>query len=108
MCLDLFTPKRERVGECETLLEFKHGLRRAGTPGLEGTKCSTHQPILYVLPPFAATHARYNPSKSSTYYTQGQTFSLQYGTGSLTGFFGYDTLRVSQIPYSWLGVGGGG
>ncbi|NP_080249.2 gastricsin precursor [Mus musculus] len=52
------------------------------------------------------THTRYNPSKSSTYYTQGQTFSLQYGTGSLTGFFGYDTLRVQsiQVPNQEFGL----
>lgn len=43
----------------------------------------------------AASHSRFNPSESSTYSTNGQTFSLQYGSGSLTGFFGYDTLTVS-------------
>lgn len=32
------------------------------------------------------------PSQSSTYSTNGQTFSLQYGSSSLTGFFGYNTL----------------
>lgn len=41
------------------------------------------------------SHARFNPSQSSTYSTNGQTFSLQYGSGSLTGYFGYDTLKVS-------------
>lgn len=71
--------------------------------GPESTKSSTHQPVLYALSLLAATHARFNPSKSSTYYTEGQTFSLQYGTGSLTGFFGYDTLTVSEVLYSWLG-----
>lgn len=44
----------------------------------------------------AAGHTRFNPSQSSTYSTNGQTFSLQYGSGSLTGFFGYDTLTVSD------------
>ncbi|GAB1301156.1 Gastricsin [Apodemus speciosus] len=52
-----------------------------------------YEPMAYM----DATHTRYNPSKSSTYYTEGQTFSLQYGTGSLTGFFGYDTLTVQSI-----------
>jgi gastricsin len=64
---------------------------RAGQP-------SAYQPDLHILPPPAATHTRFNPSKSSTYYTEGKTFSLQYGTGSLTGFFGYDTLTVSAVP----------
>lgn len=49
-------------------------------------------------PPSAATHPRFNPSQSSTFSTNGQTFSLQYGSGSLTGFFGYDTLTVSALP----------
>nr|XP_020012691.1 gastricsin [Castor canadensis] len=52
------------------------------------------------------THTRFNPSKSSTYYTEGKTFSLQYGTGSLTGFFGYDTLTVQsiQVPNQEFGL----
>ncbi|KAF7463039.1 hypothetical protein GHT09_010590 [Marmota monax] len=56
------------------------------------------QPSAHPWPPWlppAATHPRFNPSKSSTFSTNGQTFSLQYGSGSLTGFFGYDTLTVS-------------
>ncbi|KAM7318571.1 hypothetical protein ACRRTK_021683 [Alexandromys fortis] len=54
-------------------------------------------PSVYCQSEACTTHTRYNPSKSSTYYTEGQTFSLQYGTGSLTGFFGYDTLTVQGI-----------
>lgn len=54
-------------------------------------------PSVYCQSEACTTHTRYNPSKSSTYYTKGQTFSLQYGTGSLTGFFGYDTLTVQGI-----------
>lgn len=44
----------------------------------------------------AASHTRFNPSLSSTYSTNEQTFSLQYGSGSLTGILGYDTLTVSD------------
>lgn len=75
-----------------------------------GMACSglrSRKPDLCVLHPRAATHPRYNPSESSTYYTEGQTFSLQYGTGSLTGFFGYDTMTVSEVPCSWLWGGRG-
>ncbi|XP_008821365.1 gastricsin [Nannospalax galili] len=54
-------------------------------------------PSVYCKSEACITHTRFKPSKSSTYYTEGQTFSLQYGTGSLTGFFGYDTLTVQGI-----------
>lgn len=54
------------------------------------------QPDFPNFPSLAASHTRFNPSLSSTYSTNGQTFSLQYGSGSLTGFFGYDTLTVSD------------
>lgn len=64
---------------------------------------SVAQPDFQNLASPAATHARFNPSKSSTYSTDRQTFSLQYGSGSLTGFFGYDTLKVTDA----LGCGEG-
>ncbi|KAK7815488.1 hypothetical protein U0070_005600 [Myodes glareolus] len=63
-------------------------------------------PSVYCQSEACTTHTRYNPSKSSTYYTEGQTFSLQYGTGSLTGFFGYDTLTVSAASCPCAGVQG--
>ncbi|KPP57083.1 gastricsin-like [Scleropages formosus] len=40
-------------------------------------------------------HPLFNPEKSSTYYSNGQLFSIHYGTGSLTGVIGYDTVSVS-------------
>ncbi|XP_008567153.1 PREDICTED: gastricsin [Galeopterus variegatus] len=52
------------------------------------------------------SHSLFNPSQSSTYSSDGQTFSLQYGSGSLTGFFGYDTLTVQsiQVPDQEFGL----
>ncbi|XP_036022900.1 gastricsin [Onychomys torridus] len=63
-------------------------------------------PSVYCQSQACTTHPRYNPSESSTYYTEGQTFSLQYGTGSLTGFFGYDTLTLQgiQVPNQEFGL----
>nr|XP_045013695.1 gastricsin [Jaculus jaculus] len=63
-------------------------------------------PSVYCRSLACTTHPRFNPSKSSTYFTDGQTFSLQYGTGSLTGFFGYDTLTVQgiQVPNQEFGL----
>uniref|UniRef100_A0A8D2CR84 Gastricsin n=1 Tax=Sciurus vulgaris TaxID=55149 RepID=A0A8D2CR84_SCIVU len=63
-------------------------------------------PSVYCQSLACTTHPRFNPSQSSTFSTNGQTFSLQYGTGSLTGFFGYDTLTVSsiQVPNQEFGL----
>uniref|UniRef100_A0A8D0B3S7 Gastricsin n=1 Tax=Salvator merianae TaxID=96440 RepID=A0A8D0B3S7_SALMN len=54
-------------------------------------------PSVYCKSTACTGHARFNPSQSSTYSTNGQTFFLQYGSGNLAGFFGYDTLTVSNI-----------
>ncbi|KAM8976708.1 gastricsin-like isoform 1-T1 [Pelodytes ibericus] len=42
-------------------------------------------------------HPLFNPSQSSTYTSNNQQFSMQYGSGSLTGVFGYDTVTVSEV-----------
>ncbi|XP_026510982.1 gastricsin-like [Terrapene carolina triunguis] len=54
-------------------------------------------PSVYCQSQACSNHARFNPSQSSTYSSNGQTFSLQYGSGSLTGFFGYDTMTLQNI-----------
>ncbi|XP_062953883.1 gastricsin [Cynocephalus volans] len=63
-------------------------------------------PSIYCQSQACNSHSRFNPSQSSTYSTNGQTFSLQYGSGSLTGFFGYDTLTVQsiQVPDQEFGL----
>ncbi|XP_017025352.1 lysosomal aspartic protease [Drosophila kikkawai] len=42
-------------------------------------------------------HNQYNSAKSSTYKENGESFSLQYGTGSLSGILSTDTL-------TWAGI----
>ncbi|XP_069489136.1 gastricsin-like [Ambystoma mexicanum] len=42
-------------------------------------------------------HPLFNPSQSSTYTSNNQQFSLQYGTGSLTGILGYDTVTIQGV-----------
>ncbi|XP_006882065.1 PREDICTED: gastricsin [Elephantulus edwardii] len=63
-------------------------------------------PSVYCQSQACTSHSRFNPSASSTYSTNGQTFSLQYGSGSLTGFFGYDTMTVQsiQVPNQEFGL----
>ncbi|NXC45182.1 PEPC protein, partial [Penelope pileata] len=45
-------------------------------------------------------HNQFNPTESSTFSTQNEFFSLQYGTGSLTGIFGFDTVTIQGISVS--------
>ncbi|XP_003923041.1 gastricsin [Saimiri boliviensis] len=63
-------------------------------------------PSVYCQSQACTSHSRFNPSASSTYSSNGQTFSLQYGSGSLTGLFGYDTLTVQsiQVPNQEFGL----
>ncbi|XP_069696614.1 lysosomal aspartic protease-like isoform X2 [Periplaneta americana] len=44
-------------------------------------------------------HNRYNHSKSSTYQSSepAAEFSIQYGTGNLTGFYSFDTVRLGTL-----------
>ncbi|XP_078402444.1 gastricsin-like [Cetorhinus maximus] len=54
-------------------------------------------PSIYCNSPACRNHKRYNPNLSSTFKTRGQSFSIAYGSGSLTGYFGYDTINVAGI-----------
>ncbi|TFK03780.1 O-acetyl-ADP-ribose deacetylase MACROD2 [Platysternon megacephalum] len=54
-------------------------------------------PSTYCQSQACTTHTLFNPSDSSTYSSNGQTFSLQYGSGSLTGVFGYDTVTIQDV-----------
>ncbi|XP_027367478.1 aspartic proteinase-like [Abrus precatorius] len=42
-------------------------------------------------------HARYRSSQSSTYRKNGTFAAIQYGTGAISGFFSYDSVRVGDI-----------
>uniref|UniRef100_A0A8C6VFT9 Peptidase A1 domain-containing protein n=1 Tax=Naja naja TaxID=35670 RepID=A0A8C6VFT9_NAJNA len=55
-------------------------------------------PSVYCQSQPCNNHQLFNPSQSSTYSSNGQTFSIQYGSGSLTGVFGYDTVTIQGIP----------
>ncbi|XP_014648624.1 PREDICTED: pepsin A-3-like [Ceratotherium simum simum] len=47
--------------------------------------------LLLVL---AANHNQFNPDDSSTYEATSESVSIEYGTGSMTGILGYDTVKV--------------
>ncbi|XP_005989294.1 pepsin A-like [Latimeria chalumnae] len=42
-------------------------------------------------------HPVFNPQKSSTFQNAHQSVSIQYGTGSMNGILGYDTVQVASI-----------
>ncbi|XP_077155644.1 gastricsin-like [Ranitomeya variabilis] len=42
-------------------------------------------------------HNVFNPSQSSTYTSNGQQFTMSYGSGSVSGVFGYDTVSVQGL-----------
>ncbi|XP_036091163.1 chymosin isoform X1 [Rousettus aegyptiacus] len=82
-----------------------------GTPPQEFTVAfDTGSPDLWVPSVYCKSaacknHRRFDPSKSSTFQDLGQVMSLQYGTGSMEGFLGSDTVTVSNIVDSHQTVG---
>lgn len=62
------------------------------------------------LPPVpTGNHNRFNPADSSTFISTNESLYIAYGTGSMSGVLGYDTVTVSRdapapslpIPIPW-------
>ncbi|KAM6159373.1 pepsin A [Rhynchocyon petersi] len=74
-----------------------------GTPAQEFTvifdtgSSNLWVPSVYCSSPACTNHNRFNPQASSTYQATSQTVSIAYGTGSMTGILGYDTVQVGGI-----------
>ncbi|NWU99672.1 CATE protein, partial [Upupa epops] len=54
-------------------------------------------PSVYCISKACTQHSRFQPAQSSTYQLIGTPFSIQYGTGSLTGIIGSDQVVVSPL-----------
>ncbi|XP_072841605.2 pepsin A isoform X2 [Pogona vitticeps] len=54
-------------------------------------------PSVYCSSSACSNHNRFNPQSSSTYQGTDQSVSITYGTGSMTGILGYDTVQVGGI-----------
>ncbi|KAJ7331724.1 hypothetical protein JRQ81_013904 [Phrynocephalus forsythii] len=54
-------------------------------------------PSVYCASKACVAHSRFHPSRSNTYTEVGTAFSIQYGTGSLTGIIGMDQVTVEGL-----------
>nr|XP_033775208.1 cathepsin E [Geotrypetes seraphini] len=57
-------------------------------------------PSVYCTSNACKQHTLYQPSTSNTYSADGRPFSIQYGTGSLSGIIGIDQVTVEGITVS--------
>ncbi|NXW44796.1 PEPC protein, partial [Nyctiprogne leucopyga] len=57
-------------------------------------------PSIYCQTPACANHARFNPSKSSTFSGTEATYTLTYGFGDVSVSLGYDTVTIQNIIIS--------
>ncbi|XP_004437502.1 PREDICTED: pepsin-3-like isoform X1 [Ceratotherium simum simum] len=54
-------------------------------------------PSVYCSSVACTNHNQFNPEDSSTYEATSESVSIEYGTGSMTGILGYDTVTVGGI-----------
>ncbi|NXN17019.1 PEPA protein, partial [Indicator maculatus] len=74
-----------------------------GTPGQVFTvifdtgSANLWVPSIYCNSSACYNHHRFNPNMSSTFVGTNRSLSITYGTGSMTGVLGYDTVTVYEI-----------
>ncbi|XP_043828009.1 pepsin A-like [Dromiciops gliroides] len=54
-------------------------------------------PSVLCYSPACHYHPRFDPQQSSSFKATQQTFSIAYGTGSMTGVLAYDTVKIGDI-----------
>ncbi|NXW59082.1 PEPA protein, partial [Eurystomus gularis] len=80
-----------------------YGTITIGTPGQVFTvvfdtgSSNLWVPSIYCKSLSCSNHNRFNPHLSSTFVATNDTLSIGYGTGSMTGVLGYDTVVVANI-----------
>ncbi|CAO2599661.1 CYM, partial [Lemmus lemmus] len=62
-------------------------------------------PSVYCSSRVCRKHHRFDPSKSFTFQNLSKPLFVQYGTGRVQGFLGYDTVTVSDITVTHQTVG---
>ncbi|NXY00403.1 PEPA protein, partial [Centropus bengalensis] len=74
-----------------------------GTPGQDFTvifdtgSSNLWVPSVYCSSQACSNHNRFNPSASSTFVATNESVEIAYGTGSMTGILGYDTVNVAGL-----------
>ncbi|NWX41902.1 PEPA protein, partial [Steatornis caripensis] len=74
-----------------------------GTPGQEFTvlfdtgSSNLWVPSVYCSSRACSNHNLFNPSDSSTFISTSDSIQISYGTGSMTGVLGYDTVNVAGL-----------
>ncbi|NXI85435.1 PEPA protein, partial [Rhipidura dahli] len=54
-------------------------------------------PSVFCSSPACRNHNRFNPAESSTFLSTNDTLFIAYGTGSMSGVLGYDSVNVAGI-----------
>ncbi|KAM7404628.1 hypothetical protein PAMP_011960 [Pampus punctatissimus] len=82
---------------------FYYGVVSIGTPPQSFTvifdtgSSNLWVPSVYCSSPGCENHKKFNPQQSSTLKWNGQSLSIWYGTGSMTGYLASDTVEVGGI-----------
>ncbi|NWU69281.1 PEPC protein, partial [Pterocles burchelli] len=59
--------------------------------------CNLWVPSIFCQSPPCFDHAKFNPRVSSTFTSDGRSYTVAYGSGELTVLLGYDMLRIQNI-----------
>nr|AAF61241.1 pepsinogen F [Mus musculus] len=54
-------------------------------------------PSIYCSSPACAHHKAFNPLRSSTFLVSGRPVNVAYGSGEMSGFLAYDTVRIGDL-----------
>ncbi|NWS50648.1 PEPA protein, partial [Probosciger aterrimus] len=80
-----------------------YGTISIGTPPQEFTvifdtgSSNLWVPSVYCTSLACSNHKRFNPAESSTFISTNDSLYIAYGTGSMSGVLGYDTVKVANI-----------
>ncbi|KAM6394545.1 pepsin A-5 [Pluvialis apricaria] len=99
-----YFPTRISAEPLQNYLDNEYfGTISIGTPAQEFTvvfdtgSSNLWVPSVYCSSPACTNHNRFNPMNSSTFVSTNESLYIAYGTGSMSGVLGYDTVTVADI-----------
>ncbi|NXK24323.1 PEPA protein, partial [Arenaria interpres] len=99
-----YFPSRISAEPLQNYLDNEYfGTISIGTPAQEFTvvfdtgSSNLWVPSIYCSSPACKNHNRFNPAESSTFISTNESLYIAYGTGSMSGVLGYDTVTVANI-----------